>query len=124
MPRRPSRATTDASIPVGRRTGLSQPTKEHSVQGDNWNHRLQPVAFRSVRATWTELPDADFHAGGRHAISPSRPLRPEGLALVPGHDDVRRRDRRADRAKDRAPCLRGGINFIDSADVYNKGRSE
>ena len=60
----------------------------------------------------------------RDGIPESRPQRASGLAALPRHHDVRRRDRRRGRGAHRRPRPRAGLNFIDTADVYNGGRSE
>ena len=62
----------------------------------------------------------DFH----NALSQARPQRPEGLADLPGHHDVRRTNRRGDVDADRRKAREAGINCIDTADAYNKGHSE
>ncbi len=66
------------------------------------------------------------HHRGRNAcgVPHARPVRPEGLAPLPRHDDVRRADPRRRGRAHRRGVPRAGINFIDTANAYTEGRSE
>ena len=92
----------------------------------SWVRRGGRVAVVHQRR-WHDRRPVTRHGTGHdancHRLPRAGRQRPEGLAAVPRHDDVRR-PHRPGRAGRSSPRPRRGVNFIDTADVYASGESE